>query len=289
MTRRDILTAVPAAFAADGSLDLHGSREILQYVAQSGNEGAFVLGTTGEFPSLSLEERGQLVELSLAELGDRMRVVVHVGAPSLYEVLRLIAQAKEFGAREIAVLTPYYLPSTDDALREFFGAVNDASDGLGVYVYVYQKRSGNFLSVELMAEVATLSNFVGAKVSEEPLELIAQYRSVVPDEFLIYTGADRELANAAAAGAQGVVSGISSVLPKPFRTLAAAADSGDAEAVAKAQADVDEVVTAIAGDIGRMKAAYKALGIRGGTTRMAIQPPDSATVAEIERVVAAYA
>jgi 4-hydroxy-tetrahydrodipicolinate synthase len=196
MTRRDILTAVPVAFHDDGSLDLDGSREILRYVAASGNEGAFVLGTTGEFVSLSFEERGQLAALSLQELSDSMRVVVHVGAPSLYEVLRLIEQARELGATEIAVLTPYYLPATDDALRDFFTAVDAASEGLSVFIYVYRKRTGNFVSVELMAELARLPRIVGAKVSEEPLSLIAEYRAVVPDEFLLYTGADAELAAA---------------------------------------------------------------------------------------------
>jgi 4-hydroxy-tetrahydrodipicolinate synthase len=284
MTRRDILTAVPVAFHEDGRLDLEGSRDILRYVAASGNEGAFVLGTTGEFPSLSFEERGQLTALSLEELSPVMRVVVHVGAPSLYEVLRLIGQARDLGTTEIAVLTPYYLPSTDDALREFFTAVDAASAGLAVYIYVYQKRSGNFVSVDLMAELAQLPNIVGAKVSEEPLALIAQYRAVVPEGFLLYTGADAELAAAADAGAQGVISGISSVLPKPFRALAAAADSGDPARLAAAQADVDTVVSAIAGDMGRMKAAYRLLGINGGTTRMAIAPPSADALAEIARV-----
>lgn len=288
MTRRDVLTAVPVAFHEDGALDLDGSREILQYVARSGNEGAFVLGTTGEFPSLSFEERGQLVELSLRELADHMRVVVHVGASSEYEVLRLIAQARALGAREIAVLTPFYLPATDDALRDFFAAVSAASDGLDVYVYVYQKRSGNFVSVELMAELARLANIVGAKVSEEPLELIAQYRAVVPAEFVLYTGADRELAKAADFGAQGVVSGISSVLPKPFRALISAAESGDAVALEAAQRDVDVVVDAIAGNMGRMKAAYAELGINGGTTRMAIEAPDAAALVAIGEAVRAH-
>jgi 4-hydroxy-tetrahydrodipicolinate synthase len=288
MTRRDILTAVPVAFHEDGGLDLEGSRDILRYVAASGNEGAFVLGTTGEFPALSFEERGQLAALSLEELSDVMRVVVHVGAPSLYEVLRLIEQARELGATEIAVLTPYYLPSDDDALREFFTAVSAASDGLAVYIYVYQKRSGNFVSVDLMAELAQLPNIVGAKVSEEPLDLIAQYRAVVPADFLIYTGADAELAAAADAGAQGVISGISSVFPKPFRALAEAADSGDASRIAAAQADVDVVVSAIAGNMGRMKAAYRELGINGGTTRMAITPPSAEALAEIARVTPLY-
>jgi 4-hydroxy-tetrahydrodipicolinate synthase len=154
---------------------------------------------------------------------------------------------------------------------------------------VYQKRSGNFVSVELMAELATLPNIVGAKVSEEPLELIAAYREVVPEDFIIYTGADRELAAAADFGAQGVVSGISSVLPKPFRALITAADNADAAALGEAQAVVDEVVTAIAGNMGRMKAAYRALGINGGATRMAIEAPDAEAVADIERVVRLYA
>jgi 4-hydroxy-tetrahydrodipicolinate synthase len=288
MTRRDILTAVPVAFHDDGSLDLDGSREILRYVAASGNEGAFVLGTTGEFVSLSFEERGQLAALSLQELSDSMRVVVHVGAPSLYEVLRLIEQARELGATEIAVLTPYYLPATDDALRDFFTAVDAASEGLSVFIYVYRKRTGNFVSVELMAELARLPRIVGAKVSEEPLSLIAEYRAVVPDEFLLYTGADAELAAAADFGAQGVISGVSSVLPKPFRALAAAAESGDAQRIAAAQADVDTVVSAIAGDMGRMKAAYRVLGVNGGTTRMAIAPPSPEALAEIERVTPLY-
>ncbi len=288
MTRRDIITAVPVAFHDDGTLDLEGSREILRYVAASGNEGAFVLGTTGEFPALSFEERGQLTALSLEELGGTMRVIVHVGAPSLYEVLRLVDQARELGATEIAVLTPYYLPSDDATLLDFYTAVDAAATGLSVFVYVYRKRSGNFVSVELMAELAKLPSVVGVKVSEEPLDLIARYREVVPADFLIYTGADAELVGAAAAGAQGVISGVSSVFPKPFRALAAAAETGDPGRIEAAQADVDTVVSAIAGDMGRMKAAYRELGVRGGTTRMAIKRPTPEVLAEIARITPVY-
>lgn len=288
MTRRDILTAVPVAFHEDGALDVEGSRRILQYVARSGNEGAFVLGTTGEFVSLDFEERGRLAKISMEELAPTMRVVVHVGGASLYEVLRLIQQARDVGATEIAVLTPYYLPCTDAALRHFFAAVSAACDGLQVYVYVYRKRSGNFVSTELMADLARLPNIVGAKVSEEPLEQIAAYRAVVPESFVIYTGADRELVQAADHGADGVISGVSSVLPKPFRAAVAAAERGDPEELAAAQADVDDVVTAIAGDMGRMKAAYRFLGIDAGTTRMAIEPPSEETLEVISTAVARH-
>jgi len=288
MATRDIITAVPVAFHPDGALDLDGSRAILRYVAASGNEGAFVMGTTGEFPALTFEERGLLATASVEELAAHMRVIVHVGAPSLREVLALIAQAREAGATEIAVITPYYLPATDGALREFFAAVSAASDGLDVYVYVYRKRTGNFVSTELMAELALLPNIVGAKVSEEPLEQFAAYRSVVPDGFVLYTGADRDLGKIGDHGAQGVVSGISSVFPKPFRALAEAAESGDAGRIASAQKAVDDVVDTVAGDIARMKAAYALLDVPAGVSRMALEAPSGEVLTELGRVAALH-
>ncbi|MGO4690333.1 dihydrodipicolinate synthase family protein [Glaciibacter sp. 2TAF33] len=288
MTRRDILTAVPVAFHEDGRLDLDGSREILEYVAKSGNEGAFVLGTTGEFPSLSFEERGTLTELSLRILSPVMRVVVHVGGASTYEALRYLQQAREAGATEVAILTPYYLKATDAALLDYYTRLSAAADGIDIYIYVFRAVSGNFVSNELMARLAQLPGVVGAKVSDEPLEQLAAYRAVVPDSFIIYTGGDRDLARAEKFGAQGVISGISSVLPKPFRALAAAAATGDAEALAVAQKAVDDAVDTIQGNMGRMKAAYRALGINGGTVRMAIEAPSADAVREIERVVEAY-
>lgn len=289
MTRRDIITAVPVAFAPDGSLDLGGSREILRFVAASGNEGAFVLGTTGEFPALSFEERTALTKLSIDELAPHMRVIAHVGAPSLFEVLRLIVAVREAGGTEIAVITPYYLNADEESLFDFFRAVAEASDGLDVYVYVFRARTGNFVSEPLMARLAALPNVVGAKISGESLAQVEAYRAVVPDEFVLYTGSDRELAAAATVGAQGVVSGVSSVFPKPFRALRAAADGGDAEALAAAQLAVDEVVEAVAGDIARMKATYRLLGVGGGGVRMLIAAPDVDTVAALESAVAHHA
>ncbi|NMA75962.1 MAG: dihydrodipicolinate synthase family protein [Actinomycetales bacterium] len=276
----DVITAVPTGFAVNGEVDSAASRAILEHVAESGNEGAFVLGTTGEFPALSLEERGHLTQLALEVLSPHMRVIVHVGAPSLFEVLQLIEQARETGAQEIAVLTPYYLPITDQALEDFFRAVDHASKGLKVYIYIYAKRANNFVTPQLMRTLSQLPNIAGAKVSEEPLSLLTEYREVVPEGFLIYTGADRDVISVAEHGAQGVISGVSSVLPKPFR--AAVAGEGDA---ARLQADVDLAVEAIAGDMGRMHYAYELLGVPSGTCRMSIAAPGEQARAQIQDAV----
>ncbi|WP_309066894.1 dihydrodipicolinate synthase family protein [Microbacterium sp.] len=289
MTRYDILTAIPTAFHRDGSLDPEGSRAIFRYVGQSGNEGAFVLGTTGEFPAVDVDEFTALVSAAMEELADRMRVIVHVGRPSAFEAVRLVGVARALGVREFAALTPYYLRSTDDAVFDYFRQVSDAVGDGRLYVYVYPARSGNPVSPELLARLAELPNVVGAKVSELSLDDLAAYRAVVPEDFDLYTGADRDLVAAVRVGAQGVVSGVSAVTPKPFRALADAARSGDATAVAAAQDAVDEVVALIGGDMARMKEGYRVLGVTDAHCRMAIAEPDDAGREEVARVVRAHA
>lgn len=288
MTRYDILTAVPTAFHRDGALDLEGSRAIFRFVGESGNEGAFVLGTTGEFPAVDATEFAAIVEAALAELKDRMRVIVHVGRPSAFEAVRLTRIARTLGATEFAALTPYYLPATDDSVFEYFRAVSDAVGDGRLYVYIYPARSGNPVSAELLVRLAELPNVVGAKISELSLDDIAAYRAAVPADFELYTGADRDLIAAVGVGAQGVVSGVSSVSPKPFRTLADAGRSGDPAAIAAAQAAVDEVVSLIGGDMARMKEAYRVLDVVDAHCRMAIAEPTDAEREAVARVVASH-
>ena len=289
MTRRDILTAIPTAFDADGSLDLEGSRAIFRYAARSGNEGAFVLGTTGEFPAIDDREFRDVVEAAIAELDDVTRVVVHVGAPSAFEAVRRVRIARELGAREFAAITPYYFVSSDEALYAYYAALSEAVGGGELYVYNYPKRTGNDVSPELLARIARLPNVVGVKASELTLDQIAAYRAAAPDGFVVYTGADRDLVAAGERGADGVVSGVSSVLPKPFRALAAAAESGDADRIASAQADVDDIVAIIGGDMPRMRAALRHLGVVDAHSRLSLDEPDQAALAEIARVCDQYA
>lgn len=288
MTRRDIVTAIPTSFHRDGTLDLDGTRAIFEYVAGSGNEGAFVLGTTGEFPAVDDDEFARITLAALETLGPHMRVIAHVGQPSAYEAVRRVRVARDLGAREFAALTPYYLPATDQAVYDYFVAVAEAVGDGSLFVYIYPKRSGVAVSPELLARLAQIPGIVGAKVSELSLAEIAAYRAVVPHDFVIYTGADRDLIAAGEAGAQGVVSGVSAVLPGPFRDLAAAADTGDESAIAEAQRRVDDVVDVIGGDMARMKSAYRSMGVADGVCRMALTEPDAAARAEIDRVIAAY-
>lgn len=284
MRAHDIITAVPLAFQDSGALDLEGSRAILEYVAGSGVQGALVLGTTGEFPALSIEERNAVADLAVATLGEQ-RVIVHVGAASQFEVFQLIAGARAAGAREIAVLTPYYLPAPPEEVYEFFRSVVTEAAGLDVYVYMFEARTGIPVDEDLIVRLAELPGVVGVKVSGESLDRISTFRSRLGDEFVIYTGADGDFARAGQAGADGVISGVASVFAKPFVAMRQALLAEDAEAIAGVQEDIDEVVAAVDGSPARMRAVHRLVGRPVGGRRMPIPDPDAAALDRLDRAV----
>ncbi|MFD2795237.1 dihydrodipicolinate synthase family protein [Promicromonospora vindobonensis] len=284
MRSHDIITAVPLSFRADGGLDLDGSRAILAYVAASGVQGALVLGTTGEFPALSIEERNTVAELATEVLGD-LRVIVHVGAASRFEVSQLIEGARRAGAREIAVLTPYYLPAPPDEVYEFFRDVVAEAEGLDVYVYMFEARTGIPVDEDLIVRLAGLDGVVGVKVSGESLDLISAFRARLPEDFVIYTGADGDFARAGHAGADGVISGVASVFARPFVAMREALLAGDEQRIAALQADIDEVVEAVDGSSARMRAVHHLAGRPVGGKRMPIPDPDEEVRARLKRAI----
>lgn len=284
MRSHDIITAVPLAFDDAGGLDLDGTRQILEYVAASGVQGALVLGTTGEFPALSIEERNTIARLSV-EILVGMRVIVHVGAASRFEVSQLIAGARRAGAREIAVLTPYYLPAPPEEVYDFFRGVAEEADGLDIYVYMFEARTGIPVDEDLIVRLAELPGVVGVKVSGESLELISSFRARLPQDFRIYTGSDGDFARAGHAGADGVISGVASVFAPPFLAMREALLAQDAARIAELQHDIDQVVAIVDGSPARMRAVHRLAGRSVGGRRMPIPEPDEQVLAHLERAV----
>lgn len=268
-----ILTAAPVGFTSDGAVDYRASRCILEFIAGSGTDGAFILGTTAEFPALAEEERRKLTELSFEVLAEKS-VITHVGAASAHQVRRLISDVRQLGGTTVAVLTPYYLPAGDQAILDFYIDVCEAAGDLDVYAYLFAQRSGNAVGPDLLGRLAKIPNLVGAKVSGESLTTMDRLRAAPPDDFHLFTGADRDVAQVAAHGLTGVVSGVASVLPEPFLRMAEAVAANDRREIDQVQDAVDDVVDAVIGDPERIKVGLALRGITAGTSRM---PLDTVT------------
>lgn len=285
---RRLLVALPTMFHSTGDLDLDATAQVGALVARSSADGAFVAGTTGEFLALEPDERQAVFETQRAALGDK-RLIAHIGAGSTRQAIALMEAALAAGVTEFAALTPYYLPGTPQATYDHFKAISEAAAGRArIYVYLFLARTTTVVTGEDLARIAELPGIVGTKISGFDLPPVLEYRQATLPEFEVFTGNDADFPVAQANGIDGVVSGVASCFPATFDRMIAALESGDAEVIAAAQAEVLEVVGLIAGDIARIKAALAARGIGGSTVRMAIEQPTADIAAAIADAVARY-
>jgi 4-hydroxy-tetrahydrodipicolinate synthase len=285
---RRVLVALPTIFQADGSLDRDGSKDVASLVATSLADGAFVAGTTGEFPALDHAERIDLFAAAREGLAGK-RLVGHIGAGSTRQALELMEGARSVGVSEFAALTPYYLPSSPAATYEHYVALSEAAGDSRIYAYLFEQRTTTTVTPAELAKIAELPGIVGVKLSGVPLEQVLEYRAATPHEFEVYTGNDADFPVVGSHGIDGVVSGVASVFPESFDRMIAALESGNESAIRTAHTEVLDVVGVIQGDIARMKTALELRGVCRSGVRMAIEGPDESVRAELRRAVESYA
>jgi 4-hydroxy-tetrahydrodipicolinate synthase len=260
-------------FETNGDLDVEGQKTLLRHLKVTGIGGVFISGTTGEFTALDDDERAVVLSAALEVYGADA-VYVHVGAAAARQAERLTAQAITVGAQRLAAITPFYLPAGPTALIDYYRRLDAVAGDARMYVYLYTARTGNTVTPDQLAELATIPSVVGAKISGEPTSRVLQYVRAVPDDFEVYSGNDIEFGDFVRAGGTGAVSGVSSVFPRPFLELADALKRSDDQAATGAQDRIDQAVEAVGGaDIALLKAALALQGLPAGPTRVALDEP----------------
>jgi 4-hydroxy-tetrahydrodipicolinate synthase len=271
----ELIAAVPTPFTASGELDLDAAVQTFRFAAQT-PATLFVAGTTGEFPALDDDERLALFKIALDVAGPA-RTILHVGAADTRHATRLAAAAVSHGATRLAAITPYYLPASQEEVATHFAAVREAAGAARLYAYIFPERG----AVSLPPIRLSRMGLAGVKLSGSAARRLGDY---VQPGFEVYTGDDGGIVEAAAAGATGVVSGVSAVFPRPFADLIALLNSGEDPASARSR--VAEAVALLGPSIGRLKYALAARGLAGPYARMTVDPPGPAQRAAIERLVA---
>ena len=267
-----LLPAVPVPFRGDGALDGPGLEPLYGSLDAAGVDGVFVSGTTGEFPALDDAERDVVLAAALAVFGPD-RVYAHVGAASAHQAERLTVRAVMLGARNLAAITPYYLPAGPRSLTDYYRRVAAEAGDARLFLYLYPARTTTTVTPAQLAELATIPSVTGAKISGLPTDQVMEYVRAAPDGFEIYSGNDLEFGAFSRAGGAGGVCGVSSAFPRPFVTLRDALRRGDEAAADAAQRDVEQAVAAVGGNVALIKTALALRGLPAGPPRVALDPP----------------
>src|SRR5688500_18282861 len=136
-----VITAMATPFTEDRALDLEGVRRLARYLVENGSHGLVVAGTTGESPTLSDEEKIDLLGAVLAEVGDEATVIAGTGSNDTRHAVALTAQACDAGAHAVLVVTPYYNKPNEAGLKAHFAQVARAAGETPVVLYNIPSRT----------------------------------------------------------------------------------------------------------------------------------------------------
>ncbi|WP_458206038.1 dihydrodipicolinate synthase family protein [Haladaptatus sp. NG-SE-30] len=232
------------AFHEDESVDYESTAAHAKFVVEGGAHGVFPLGTNGEFPLLTGEERQGVVEAVTDAVSD-VPVIAGVGAPSTRETVAHAEHAESVGADGIVVVTPYYFPLDHDAAVTHYRRVCDAVD-LPVYVYHIPSKTGNALSLDTLGDLAAIPNLAGLKDSSKDVPWLAQAIATYP-ELTFLAGSDSLLFPGLEIGCTGMVSAVANAFPELVVDLYDAYDAGDEEHAQELQSEVFAVRDALKG------------------------------------------
>ena len=278
------LAAAVTPLTRDGNgVDLAAVEPLVGFYAASGLDGLLVLGTTGEGVLLTSEERREVARTFLSFAPPRLQIVVHCGAQSTQDTVRLAAHAAENGAAGVAVIAPPYYALDETAMERHFVAAADAAAPLPFYVYEFAARSGYAVPrgvVERLRDKAP--NMAGLKVSDSPFDQVEPYLLPGLDVFI---GAEELIHRGLQAGAAGAVSGLAAALPEVTLRAVRSATAGDAAEAGRVRALVQRFP---------FQAALKrVLRCRGVAVQPAVRSPlrdlDPGEIAEFDGVLAELA
>jgi 4-hydroxy-tetrahydrodipicolinate synthase len=221
-----LLTAMATAFHDDGSVDLEGTARIASHLVDHGHDGVVVSGTTGESPTTTVAEDGELLRAVKDAVGDRAAVVAGVGTNDTAHSVNLARQAEKIGADGLLLVTPYYNKPSQAGVLEHFRRVAAASD-VPVMLYDVPGRTGTTISLETYEQAIRFDTVTSVK---DAVGDYARGTKVMELGYALYSGDDVSTLGWLAHGGCGVVSVIGHAAGDQLRQMIDAWLAGDHDA-----------------------------------------------------------
>ena len=222
------IVALVTPMHEDASVDYDGLRNLIDWHIAEGTDCIGVVGTTGESPTVSVEEHCEIIRVSVQHAAGRVPIMAGAGANSTREAIELTRFSKEVGADCSLQVVPYYNKPSQEGIYQHFKAIAEAVD-LPVVLYNVPGRTVADMQAETTLRLAQLPGVVGVKEASGDIERAAQLIKHAPSGFSIYSGDDGTAVALMLLGGHGHVSVTANVAPKLMHELCMAAMSGEVQ------------------------------------------------------------
>ncbi|MBA4194260.1 MAG: 4-hydroxy-tetrahydrodipicolinate synthase [Hydrogenophaga sp.] len=221
------IVALATPFLEDGSVDYPTLRKLIDWHIAEGTDCIGVVGTTGESPTVNVEEHCEIIRVSVEQAAGRVPIMAGCGANSTAEAIELARFAHKVGADCQLQVVPYYNKPTQEGQYQHFKAIAEATGDLPVVLYNVPGRTVADMSVETALRLAQIPAIVGIKEASGNIERAQWLIREKPEGFAVYSGDDPTAVALMLCGGQGNVSVTANVAPRAMHELCVAALAGD--------------------------------------------------------------
>ena len=264
------IVALVTPFLPDGSVDYPTLRKLIDWHIAEGTDCIGVVGTTGESPTVSVEEHCEIIRVSVEQSNKRVPIMAGCGANSTKEAIELAKFARSVGADCQLQVVPYYNKPSQEGQFQHFKAIAEATGDLPIVLYNVPGRSVADMAHDTTMRLAQIKGIVGIKDATGNIERGQWLIKDAPSGFAVYSGDDGTAVALMLCGGQGNISVTANIAPRLMHDLCAAALAGDAKKAMDIQKRLLPVHKSlfVEGNPIPLKWAMGKIGLCGGTMRL---------------------
>jgi len=281
------IVALVTPFHPDGSVDYPALRKLIDWHIAEGTDCIGVVGTTGESPTVSVDEHCEIIRVSVEQAKGRVPIMAGCGANSTAEAIDLARFAKKVGADCQLQVVPYYNRPTQEGQYQHFKAIAEAVGDLPMVLYNVPGRSVADMAHDTVLRLARVPGIVGIKEATGNIERAQWLIKDTPAEFAVYSGDDATAVALMLCGGQGNVSVTANVAPRLMHELCVAAIAGDRTRAMQIQLQLLPVHKHLFVEANPIpvKWAVERMGLCGGTMRLPMTPLSTSAQPVVEQAL----
>ena len=282
--------ALVTPFTQNGAVDFAAVARIVDNLIEGGVDYILVLGTTGETPTLTTDERKALIRFVRDRVAGRVHLMVGVGGNCTREVVECLRKWDLSGYDAVLSVNPYYNKPNQEGLYQHFKAIAEAS-ALPIMLYNIPGRTGVNMTPETIARLAQeCPNIIGVKEASGDLAQMEQIKALLPDDFLLISGDDGLTVEVIKRGGAGVISVLANAYPAETKEVVALALAGEMEKAEEKLKALDAIIASLfeEGNPVGIKSMLHLKGVCSATMRLPLVSGSEALQEKMEKLIAEY-
>ncbi|MCM8767914.1 MAG: dihydrodipicolinate synthase family protein [Candidatus Omnitrophica bacterium] len=263
-----VYAALLTPFDQDGNLSEKRLKDLVKFLISKGINGLYVCGSTGEFPLMNIEERKRVAEIVKEEVGDKIRIIVHVGALSARDTIKLAQHSEKIKVDAISLVPPFYYNFSFEEIFNFYKEIA-SSTSLPIFFYYIPQTTGVLLENQQIIKLGEIKNIIGLKYTYTDFYLLQDLLLKMKGKWIAFSGPDELFLPALTMGVVGCIGSTQNILPEIFIDIYESFKRNDIEKAMKLQKRITEAVELFHryGGITSRKVALKFRGIDAGFAR----------------------